>query len=377
MHPDDEITNTQFHRDGGSQSQSRQRPGSASVNSDSSERSLSRTEAGDSQSRITIEQMARALEVARENKWSAVPDRNFRPANPPAQGMPGLVERLGMPLPGEHVAQPPQASTCPQQSTGPAGAPQPQVASLPPQPQQQAPGLAPPPTQLASSLAPPPASSYAPPFVTPPPQPAIVMDHSQQPIPAQPLESQGAATGTDYESQRTLRPWMVPGFRVTTSELLATKDHTVDEYRDHRQHMGKLANIEMKKPEMKESLQANQQLFRNRGPWHHECPDDSFETLSPLRLEPAPQIAPDVLFKEGLYYTSWNKTPPTTQNKIIPLEIRSPLSSHLMQCMVAQMHGCTKKGEGVHWLALACTDLILNTVTLFCVMDGMLFIVEI
>ena len=30
-----------------------------------------------------------------------------------------------------------------------------------------------------------------------------------------------------------------------------------------------------------------------------------------------------------------------------------------MQCMGAQMHGCTKKGEGVHWLALACTDLIL------------------
>ena len=27
--------------------------------------------------------------------------------------------------------------------------------------------------------------------------------------------------------------------------------------------------------------------------------------------------------------------------------------------MGAQMHRCTKKGEGVHWLALACTDLIL------------------
>ena len=305
VHPDDEIASIQFNRDDGSQSQPRQRPSSASVNSDSSGRSHARTEAGDSQSGFTIERMARALERARENKWSAPPDRNFRPTNPPAQGMPGLVERLGMPRPGEHAAQAPQASTHPQQSTGPAGAPQPQVASLPPQPQQQAPGLAP-------SLAPPPASSYAPPFVTPPPQPAIVTDHVQQLIQAQPLESQGAATGTDYESQRTLRPWMVPGFRVTTSELLATKDHTVDEYRDHKAHMGKPANIEMKKPEMKESLQANQQLFRNRGPWHHEYPDDGFETLSPLRLEPAPQIAPDVLFKEGLYYTSWNKTPPTT-----------------------------------------------------------------
>ena len=298
------------------------------MNSDSSERSLPRTEAGDSQSRITIERMARALEVAKEGKWSAVPDRNFRPANPPAQGMPGLVERVGMPLPGERAAQPPQASAfLPQRSaqdgapqasaswpqrSAQDGAPQPQAASPAAQLQQQAPSLQPLPPQQAWNLAPPPASSYAPPLVAPPAQPAIVTDHSQQLAPAQPCESQGAAAGSDYEGPETLRPWMDPGFRVTTSELLATKDRSVDGYRDHRLLMGKTPNVEMKKPEMRELLQANQQLFRNRGPWHHKFPDDGFEILHPLRFEPAAQVAPDVLYKEGLYYTSFNKTPPTT-----------------------------------------------------------------
>ena len=66
-----------------------------------------------------------------------------------------------------------------------------------------------------------------------------------------------------------------------------------------------------------------------------------------------------MLEAEVLFHKREKSVPPTTLNKIIPLEIRSPLSSNLMQCMGAQMHGCTKKGEGVHWLALACTDLIL------------------
>ena len=55
--------------------------------------------------------------------------------------------------------------------------------------------------------------------------------------------------------------------------------------------------------------------------------------------------------------------PPATLNKIIPLEIRSPLS--LAISYSAWVH---KKGrERVHWIAF---DLILNALTLFCVMDG-------
>ena len=99
---------------------------------------------------------------------------------------------------------------------------------------------------------------------------------------------------------------------MTTSELLATKDPSVDDVRDHRLLMSKAPNVEMKKPEMKELLQANQQLFRNRGPWHHKWKDDGFEEIHPLRIEPSSQVAPDVLYKEGMYYTNWNKTPPTT-----------------------------------------------------------------
>ena len=274
------------------------------MNSDSSERSVPRTEASDSESRITIEQMARALEVAREKKWQTTPD--LRPANPPAQGMPGLVERVGMPLPGGHAAQHPQASAFLPQSSAPAGVPQPQAASLAPPPQQQAsslaphlqqqaPSLAPLPLQQASSLAPPPASSLAPLYHTPPAQPAIVVDHSQQLTPAQPYETQGAAAGAEQEGPEQLRPWMEPGFCVTTSELQATKDLSVDVYRDHRLLMGKAPSVEMKKPEMKELLQANQQLFRNRGPWHHKFPDDGFDILHPLRFEPFSQVSPDVL----------------------------------------------------------------------------------
>ena len=215
-----------------------------------------------------------------------------------------------MPLPGDHATQPSQSSTGQQHSTEPTGTPQP--ASLTPQLQQQAQGFQPLPPQQAPYPAPPPASSYAPPPVAPLAQPAIVVDHAQQLNPAQPYEPQGTEAGSDHEGPESLRPWMVPGFRVTTSELLATKDPSVDDYRDHRLHMGKLPNIEMKKPEMKEALQVNQQLFRNRGPWHYKYPDDGFRILHPLRLEPAPQIAPDVLYREGLYYTYWNKTPPTT-----------------------------------------------------------------
>ena len=63
-----------------------------------------------------------------------------------------------------------------------------------------------------------------------------------------------------------------------------------------------------------------------------------------------------------------NSIPPTTQNKIIPLEIRSPLSLAIScSAWVHKCMGAQKKGEGVHWLAF---DLILNAVTLFCVMDG-------
>ena len=56
--------------------------------------------------------------------------------------------------------------------------------------------------------------------------------------------------------------------------------------------------------------------------------------------------------------------PPTTLNKIIPFEMRS---SYLKPPQA--VHGCTKNGERVLYLAF---DLILNVVTLFCVMDGII-----
>ena len=68
----------------------------------------------------------------------------------------------------------------------------------------------------------------------------------------------------------------------------------------------------MKKAEMKALIQSNQQFFRNRGPWHSKFLDDGFEKLHPLRIEPLSQISPDELFRQGLYYTGWNKTPTTT-----------------------------------------------------------------
>ena len=70
-----------------------------------------------------------------------------------------------------------------------------------------------------------------------------------------------------------------------------------------------------------------------------------------------------------LLYEPTHCAPATaTLNKIIPLEIRSPLflaiscSAWVHKCVGAQ-----KKGEGVHWLALACTDPIL------CAHDPILF----
>ena len=45
--------------------------------------------------------------------------------------------------------------------------------------------------------------------------------------------------------------------------------------------------------------------------------------------------------------------PPTTQNKIIPLEIKSPLSLAIScSAWVHKCMGAQKKGEGVHWRAL-------------------------
>ena len=63
--------------------------------------------------------------------------------------------------------------------------------------------------------------------------------------------------------------------------------------------------------------------------------------------------------------------PPTTQNKIIPLEIRSPLSlaiscsAWVHKCMGAQKR--ERECTGLHWRALT---LFFARTTLFCVMDG-------
>ena len=63
--------------------------------------------------------------------------------------------------------------------------------------------------------------------------------------------------------------------------------------------------------------------------------------------------------------------PPTTQNKIIPLEIRSPLSlaiscsAWVHKCMGAQKR--ERECTGLHWRALT---LFFARMTLFCVMDG-------
>ena len=65
------------------------------------------------------------------------------------------------------------------------------------------------------------------------------------------------------------------------------------------------------------------------------------------------------------------KLTPTTLNKIIPLEIRSPLSlaiscsAWVHKCMGAQKR--ERECTGLHWRALT---LFFSRTTLFCVMDG-------
>ena len=215
-----------------------------------------------------MEQMARALEIARDLKWKDVADPLFRPAKPPAPGMPGLVGRADQPQLAPSAAQLQFTPNAIQpQSPAPASAPQHQ----------------------ASSIAPLQATLVA--------QPAIIVDHPQPPTPAQPSETQGAAkpAKAGSESVESLCPWLEPGFYVSTSELQAVREPEAAEKpaRDHRLWLDKFPNVEMKKADIKLLLQKNQQYFRNRGPWHSKFPDDSFERLHPLRIEPLSQISPD------------------------------------------------------------------------------------
>jgi len=63
-----------------------------------------------------------------------------------------------------------------------------------------------------------------------------------------------------------------------------------------------------------------------------------------------------------------NLIPPTTQNKIIPLEIRSP-PSVVVSCSAWVHKKREKECTGLHWHALT---LFFARTTLFCVMDGIL-----
>ena len=138
-----------------------------------------------------MEHMARALEIAREMDWQTCTDPLFRPAKPPAPGMPGLLGKGDPPQHASSAAQPQPLSSVP------GGTPLHQASS---------------PAPLQATLT---------------AQPAIIADHLHQPpTPAQPSEPQGAAKPAekDTESTEVLCPWLEPSFYVSTSELQAVRE---------------------------------------------------------------------------------------------------------------------------------------------------------
>jgi len=73
-------------------------------------------------------------------------------------------------------------------------------------------------------------------------------------------------------------------------------------------------------------------------------------------------------FAKSIQRLQFTMVPPTTQNKIFPLEIRSPLSpATSCSAWLHKFMSAQKKGEGVHWRALT---LFFARTTLFSVMDG-------